>query len=543
MPAGVDRRHKAPALLMTNGFGGSKDGFSALAPYFAERGYVVLAYSGLGFGGSGCKISLDDPDYDGRAASALIGYLGGETGHAFLDDQHTTAAPALRIVQRDPRDHRGVRHAHDPRVGIYGGSYGGAVQFAAASVEPRLDTIVPIATWHDLRYSLAPNNVVETGRPTSTPGATKLLWGAGFSAVGVAGGVLRAPDDPRRVVGCPNSVDFVCPALVTAGTTGFFPPEALAALEHASVSSYSHRVRVPTLLVQGQYDTLFNLDEAVRTYRALRAQGTPVSMIWQYGGHSAPAAPGEIDETAPAPDQYVLNRVLRWYDHHLRGGRGGTGPGFAYFRDWDTYQGSARPAYAHRPGYRRGAAVTTFLAGDGRLAADRRAARTGTQQFLTPAAGAPSTINPLDLAGGFETPQGDHVDVPGTSAAWTGPALRQPMVVVGSPRPRLRVEAPTATSTQDAGLAGQLVLFVKVVDVAPDGTATTLKGLEAPVRIADVTRPVTVQLPAVVHRFARGHRIRLVVAGGSGNYRGGLTATPVRIPGGAQQKLVLPVVG
>lgn len=541
VPDGVDRRHKAPALLMTNGFGGSKEGFSALAPYLAERGYVVLAYSGLGFGGSGCKIYLDDPDYDGRAASALIGYLGGETGHAFLDSQHRTAAPALRIVQRDRRDHRGVRRPHDPRVGMYGGSYGGAVQFAAASVDSRLDTIVPIATWNDLRYALAPNNVEKAGRLTTTPGATKLLWGVGFSAVGVAGGVTRAPDDPNRVVGCPNFADFVCPALVSAGTTGFFQAEALAALEHASVSSYMRRVHIPTLLVQGQYDTLFNLNEAVRTYRALRTQGTPVSMIWQYGGHSAPTAPGEIDETAPAPNQYVLDRVLRWYDHHLRRSGRGTGPGFAYFRDWVPYQGSARPAYATMPRYRPAGHVTTYLSGDGLLTADPGRARPETLQFTTPAAGAPSTVNPLDLAGGFETPWGDHVDAPGTFASWTGAALRKPMTVVGSPRLRLRLAAPTAAHTQAGGAAGQLVLFPKLVDVAPDGTATTLKQLEAPVRIADVTKPFTVRFPAVVHRFARDHRVRLVVAGGSGSYRGGLTASPVGITGGQHQRLTIPV--
>ena len=28
---------------------------------------MVISYSGLGFGGSDCKITLDDPDYDGKA--------------------------------------------------------------------------------------------------------------------------------------------------------------------------------------------------------------------------------------------------------------------------------------------------------------------------------------------------------------------------------------------------------------------------------------------------------------------------------------------
>ena len=46
----------------------------------------------------------------------------------------------------------------DPKVGMIGGSYGGQVQFAAASPRPRIDALIPIITWNDLSYSLAPNN-------------------------------------------------------------------------------------------------------------------------------------------------------------------------------------------------------------------------------------------------------------------------------------------------------------------------------------------------------------------------------------------------
>ena len=98
-------------------------------------------------------------------------------------------------------------------------------------------------------------------------------------------------------------------------------------------------------------------------------------------------------------------------------------------------------------------------------------------------------------------------------------------------------------ATQEVGPAGQLVLFVKVVDVAPDGTRRLINGLEAPVRVPDVERPFTVTLPGIVHRFERGHRLELVVAGGTLNYRGGVTSTPVSITSGPGQTLRLPVVG
>src|SRR3954465_3136207 len=75
-PTPASSTNRTPATLTTHGFGGSKDDRAGIGRYFASNGYVVLSYSGLGFGGSGCKITLDDPDVDGAAASDLVGYLG-----------------------------------------------------------------------------------------------------------------------------------------------------------------------------------------------------------------------------------------------------------------------------------------------------------------------------------------------------------------------------------------------------------------------------------------------------------------------------------
>src|SRR3954452_17768861 len=106
-PTAASPAARVPAILTTNGFGGSKDDQAGLGKAFSARGYVVLSYSGLGFGGSGCKITLDDPDYDGRAATQLISYLGGAGGIAFTDAAHTSAAPPLQVVVHDARDHAG----------------------------------------------------------------------------------------------------------------------------------------------------------------------------------------------------------------------------------------------------------------------------------------------------------------------------------------------------------------------------------------------------------------------------------------------------
>lgn len=540
LPSTASASQPVPALLTTNGFGGSKDDQAGIGQEFASRGYAVLSYSGLGFGGSDCKITLDDPDFDGKAASQLVSYLGGASGIAFTDDTHTTAAPPLTVVTKDRRDNAGRRSAFDPRVGMIGGSYGGQVQYAAASIDKRIDTIVPVITWTDLSYSLAPNNTSQTtGVSTSTPGASKLVWALGFAGLGALDGLQNAPTDPSRLIGCPNFANFVCPALLSAGVTGTLDATATTNLRHASLRDHVSEVTVPTLIMQGQSDTLFNLNEGIAAYQALKQQKTPVKMVWINGGHSGPNAPGEIDFDAPDPTtQHIAKRVLNWFDHYLKRTGAPTGPRFTYFRDWVDYTGNARPAYASSSSFPVGTPTTWTLSGDKTLT--RGAPTSGTARFTTPLAGLPTSIDPLDVVGDqLPLPE---IDLPGTFAQWSTDPLADPVDVVGQPRLDLQVSAPLANLTQGTD-SGKLVLFAKIADVAPDGTATIVRNLVAPVRVPDARKPFTVTLPAFAHRFEAGHRIQLIVAGGSTNYRGGLVSTPVSIRlGGAGQTLTLPTL-
>ena len=532
LPKTASKTQRVPAVLTTNGFGGSKDDQAGLGKYLAGRGYAVLSYSGLGFGGSTCKITLDDPAVDGQAASQLISYLAGSTGTAFLDAGRTKPAPRLDVVKLDKPG--------DPRVGMIGVSYGGGIQFATASIDQRLDTIVPGATWNDLSYSLSPNNTSQTtGVSTSTPGAAKLFWALGFSALGVTGGVSKALDDPTRLVPCPNFADFVCPALVTAGVTGTVDATAIAELRKRSVASYIAKVKIPTLLFQGQADTLFNLNEGTATFNALRKAKVPVKMLWVNGGHSGPNAPGEIDFAAPSAKQYVTERVNAWFDHYLKGSSVSTGPLFGYFRDWVTYSGSAKPAYATSATFPVGTARRYYLSGTS-LTSDVKKVVAGSQTFVTPPAGLPTTTNKIDVVGSsVPLPE---ADLPGTAATWTTPALGSILDVVGSPRLDLKVSAPLAEVAQVID-AGKLVVFVRIEDVDAAGKATTVRNLVAPVRVPEAGKTFTVTMPAFVHRFAKGHSVRLVVAGGSVNYRGSLVPTPVTVATGSTgQLLSLPVV-
>jgi len=535
LPNSASQSTPVPAILTTNGFGGSKDDQAGMGEAFASRGYAVLTYSGLGFGGSDCKITLDDPDYDGKAASQLVSYLGGADGIAFSDDTHATPEPPLTVVTKDA--------AGDPRVGMVGGSYGGQVQYAAASIDSRIDTIIPIVTWYDLSYSLAPNNTSQTvGVTTSTAGAAKLVWALGFSALGIVNGLQNLPTDPMRIIPCPNFADWVCPGLVLAGAAGTTDTTTNAKLRHASVTSYVSKITIPTLIMQGQDDTLFNLNEGVAAYESLKRQGTPVKMVWLNGGHSGDPAPGEIDFNAPDPaTQHLAKRALDWFDHYLKDdASASTGPEFTYFRDWIDYTGSAAPAYASSSSYPVGTATKFYLSGTSLTSSASAVSKAG-QSFVTPVAGLPTSTDVADVVGSqLPIPA---TDLPGTFAAWSTPALADRLDVVGQPTLDLRVSSLVTSLTQVPDVdATKLVLFVKIIDVAPDGKSSVVRNLIAPARVPDVNKPFTVTLPGFVHRFDEGHRIKLVVAGGSLNYRGGVIPAPVTIAGGTSQVLTLPVV-
>jgi len=120
-------------------------------------------------------------------------------------------------------------------------------------------------------------------------------------------------------------------------------------------------------------------------------------------------------------------------------------------------------------------------------------------------------------------------DTPGSFASWTTAPLTAPVVSVGVPTLRLRLSSPVAEQTQAGGPAGQLLLFAKIYDVAPDGTKTLVHRLVSPTRVPDVTKPVTLELPGVVHRYQAGHRLSVVVAATDAAYRNNKVVQPVTV--------------
>ncbi|MFE6895112.1 alpha/beta fold hydrolase [Streptomyces sp. NPDC057694] len=530
-PAAADKAHPAPAVLTTNGFGGDKsDSTGDTAKAFAQRGYVGLAYSGLGFGKSGCLVSLDDPKIDGKAASALVDFLAG-----------TRAADDGTTVDYVTTDKKG-----DPRVGMIGGSYGGAVQMATASVDHRVDALVPLITWNDLAYSLDPQNAADR----SVPGVFKWQWTNGFYLIGEGQPLLSPSLDPSRInkLTCLHFVDDACDTIRTLNS-GAYPADKTAALlgyaRSVSPVTYLKSVKAPTLLVQGQTDSLFNLNEATATYDTLRKQGTAAKMIWQSWGHSGgmtDPASGELNlSEGNLETSYVGRRILAWFDRYLQHKKDvDTGPAFAYYRDWvgdpdQTYgTASAVPAPSRK----------LYLSGDGKLVDNRAKVARGSREYRNWLI--PTSHSESSLAGTIGLPDPAPRDTKGTYLDWTTEPLTRTTDVVGSPKATLKVISPKTERVQNSGdAADKLVLFAKLYDVAPDGTKTLVHRLVAPVRVPDVTRSFTVTLPGLVHRYEQGHRIQFVIAASDDAYGGNKGVKPVTVTSAPEDTgtVELPVVG
>src|SRR5215217_7582107 len=155
------------AVVLAHGFGGSKDSVAGNARDLADRGYVALTYSARGFGRSTGQIGLDDPRYEVADLSTLVDLL----------------------AERDDVELDGDG---DPRVGVAGGSYGGALALLGAAYDDRIDAIAPQITWNSLTSALFPSQ--DGAAPGDTPAATpqgdtgvyKRLWSGIFFGLGAA---------------------------------------------------------------------------------------------------------------------------------------------------------------------------------------------------------------------------------------------------------------------------------------------------------------------------------------------------------------------
>jgi ABC-2 type transport system ATP-binding protein len=298
------------------------------------------------------------------------------------------------------------------------------------------------------------------------------------------------------------------------------------------------------MLMQGEADTLFNINEAVGNLRELRSNHVPVKLVLQSWGHSqSTPAPGELSYTSTAQGYETL-LIQSWFDRYLKGMSVSTGPTIEYFRDWVPYdpKASAEPAYGTAPSWPVGKNLSLYLSGDGSLVQSGREVKPGAQSFVSPPAGEPTSYSETsDVQSMSPFSQIPPTDPPGTFASFASAPLPDSLDSVGVPVVTFHLSAPLATSVSPAD---QAVVFGKIYDVSPDGNKALVQRLVSPIRVSDLSRPVTLTLPGVVHRYAAGHRIQLVLAATDQAYLGNRVpgALTVTVDPAHPSILALPVV-
>jgi ABC-2 type transport system ATP-binding protein len=488
-----------PAIVLAHGFGGTKDDAAQIAATLARTGYTVLTYTARGFGASGGLIHLGNPAYEGR--------------------------DAVRVVDEAAARPEVAQDGGDPLIGFAGASYGGAAALLAAGLDPRVDAIVSAFTWHSLRQALVPQHAVSGAgasladvTPDDQVGVFKQRWAGLFFLSGLQGGSGTPGQGPQL---CGRFATDICQEYLQTALTGDPSPGLLNLLDRSSMDRVLPQITAPTLIVQGEDDTLFTLDQADANFRGLPA-GTPAAMAWVEGGHD-----GGID----------LDRLLpqwqSWFDRYLRNDQTATTP--ATFsaavpatalvgRDQDRDEPTTVTA-ADYPGRTGGTVEQVSQSLDG-----------GTQRVVSPPGGVPTAMT--SLPGGSEAVGGAAAVaayplavLPGQSAVFTSEVLEAPQTLLGSGRVRLEVTSSATSAT----------LFVSLWDLGPDSTpvsptpgsgsgagsapgeqtgtpqtAVLPQSVVAPVHLVGLTpdraTTVDVALPAVAHQVPVGHRLRVVVS-------------------------------
>jgi ABC-2 type transport system ATP-binding protein len=487
---------KHPVVLLAHGFGGSKDSVTDQANALHDRGYVVVAWSARGHGASGGKIHLNDPAYEITDARALLD-LAAKRSDVELD------APG------------------DPRAGVMGGSYGGALGLMLAGADPRVDGVVSAITWNDLADAFFPQAAVTSapttaaGRsPIATPGPFKQVWATNFflsasrgatpaaAASGTAGAGGTAPG-----AACGRFDPTICRLFVQASETGTASPPLLALLHAHSPKPTMAKVTAPTFLVQGVADSLFGLDQVDANAQALAASGTPYAVRWSDGGHDGPSS-HEAEETEAS---------YQWLDHYVRDKAPHDGPlptaaftyGIPATRSGQPSTLTTLPAYPGLSGARLDTRELPLTTTEGAL--------------VHPPGGQPASLIAVPglAALGISLSTYQIAALPGQSTALDTQPIAEATTVVGSPTMRFTVTSDSRDVT----------LFASVWRVT-GGSVTLTNPLVAPVRLAVTPgqpTPVTISLPGATYDLPAGTRWRVLLTSTESTYSNSRAPSRIRI--------------
>ena len=441
----LPKKLPAPAILIAHGFGGSKESVESEAKFFASKGFVVMTWSARGFGESTGQIEMNSIDSEVADTRALIAHLA-KSNNVILDAEG------------------------DPRVGIMGSSYGGANALLTASQDPRIDAVISDISWSDLEQGLFPQSVERS--PTSGP--FKKVWaGTFFSAVTLQSAYLGE---------CGSFAQRWCDAYQNAVLQGKPSLSDKKLLESVSPIKYATSISAPTLLSQGQADSLFPLSESYKLAQELKRNktGDLLSMIWHADGHDG--------SNAQAP--YLREQFLLWFQKHLLD-REIEFPVFQFTRSNGSISLQDSTVIPK-----------VFTSEKLPIESEQRQLQlvTPTAAMIYPIGGVPSAISALPGIGSAGALASQLLSnlagfspafLPGQSGFLESAPLTEPISVVGPSSIKVRI-----TSTEP-----DATLFFSLVTKSPSGAINLPNGIVAPVRIINISdggTDVVINLPATV---------------------------------------------
>ena len=499
---GLKPGQRAPTVLVGHGWGQSGDsdpqssseelfGKVGLGP-LRRAGFNVLTWDARGFGQSGGQAMVDSPDFEGRDVQALI--------------SHVARQPEAQLDGRD-----------DPRLGMSGTSYGGAIQIVTAAIDNRVDAIAPAIAWHSLLDSLYKDGVVKQGWGS-------ILFGAGGSAF--AGGAAGALGPGGAQTG--GTDPAIQKAFTEGAATGRFSPESVEYFRSRGLSALVNRIRIPTLLVQGTVDTLFTLQEAAASHAILRANGVPTRMQWFCGGHGACL-------TSRGQAGLVEDAVISWLRRHLeRDARLRTPPPFSMIDQNGTLRRGATFPPVQRGELRAqgsGALPVSPGAGNGTLIAASPSADAFNLDIPPPGGAADLVGAPLLKLGytGTGAPEGTHVygQIVDTGSNLVVGNVATPIPVTLDGRPHT-IERPLEPIAYHAGpgsrLRLQLAPATSLYAEQRSGGALTLSTVDIRLPVVDLRASrrerLSVGPTRGVRRARKGRRFKVRVRARGAGLRG-----------------------
>jgi ABC-2 type transport system ATP-binding protein len=252
IPSGTAPAGGWPGVILFHGLGQSHTDMEPIGSALAQFGFASLACDARGTGGSGGKFGLDGPT-ETQDARDLFNWLAARSD------------------------------VSDTQIGAFGLSLGGGAVWNAAVAGVPFKAIVPAITWTDLGIALNPDGVPKSG------------------LVGILSQVVPISKwDPALIQTAQSLIQGNVTPSVTSSETA------------RSSRSHLHTLTVPTLLLQGRHDFLFDMDQAIAAWKLLAG---PKRIYLGDLGH-APAKNPTLEEPV-----YITEAVL-WFEQYLTGSSG-----------------------------------------------------------------------------------------------------------------------------------------------------------------------------------------------------------------------------